>query len=205
MRVEQQAYRMTFTVGGLFVNESLETARLHEPGRPWEATLLQAQDAGIMHLPKVSSRRRMLREVVARLAVLGPEEFAFLRNGADRSEQQALLWLASCRLYRFVGQFAFEVLQERFQAQRFDLPLESFDLFFEAKAEWHDGLAGISRSTRLKLRQVLFRMMREAGLLTDRNVLQHADLSPRVIHLIKTCNRGELRFFPGLAEAGGWS
>jgi len=68
-----------------------------------------------------------------------------------------------CRTYLFVREFLLEVIQERYLSFRLDLPLETFDSFLDAKAEWDDGLTGLSQTTRMKLRQILFRIMREAG------------------------------------------
>lgn len=202
MEHEDQDYRMSFTLGGLMVNESVEVARLHAVHQGWKETMAQALTQGVTALPKAASRRRSLREVIARLATLSDQELAFLTAEAERSEQQMLLWLANCRAYRFVAEFATDVLQERFLARRFDLPPESFDLFFEEKAEWHRKLATISASTRRKLRQVLFRIMREAGVISDANAIQHANLSPRLEDMIRTRKPTELVFFPGFAHAG---
>ena len=35
----RQDYKMSFSTGGLFLNESLEVARLHEDGEAWEDTI----------------------------------------------------------------------------------------------------------------------------------------------------------------------
>lgn len=201
-RWEQQPYKMSFAVGGLLLNESVEVARLHDPSATWQTTLLRALDKGVTSLPKAASRRRTLREIVNRVSTLSAAEIAYLAQEADRTEQQALLWLATCRAYRFVREFAVEVLQDRFLSYQLDLPLESFDVLFDAKAEWSEELTGISRSTRLKLRQVLFRMMREAGILSDANRIQQAYVPVRLKELIVAHNPGELSLFPGMSTGG---
>ena len=38
----QQNYKMSFSTGGLFINESVEVAKLHQPGEPWRETLERA-------------------------------------------------------------------------------------------------------------------------------------------------------------------
>ncbi len=124
---------------------------------------------------------------------------AYFAEIADRSDQQALLWIACCRAYRFVREFAVEVIQDRFLSYQLDLPLESFDVFFDAKAEWNDDLADLSMSTRLKLRQILFRMMREADILTVDNQIQTALLSTKLMAIVEATNRAELAYFPGLS------
>lgn len=198
----RQDYKMSFSTGGLFLNESLEVARLHEDGEAWEDTILRAMEEGTTSLPKSASNRRSLREISNRLLTLTDEERAYLVEEADRSEQQAMLWIATCRAYRFIREFAVEVVRERYLSYQLDLPLESFDILFEAKAEWDEGLAGLSRSTRLKLRQIMFRMMREAGIISEDDRIQTAIISTRLKHMIEDHNPGELAFFPSVPVEG---
>jgi hypothetical protein len=198
-----QPYKMSFAVGGLLLNESVEVARMHAPTETWDATLRRAIEEGVTSLPKVASRRRTLREIVNRISTLDAEELDFLVEGADRQDQQALLWLAACRAYRFVREFATEVIRERFLSFQLDLPLESFDILFAAKAEWDEGLAGISPMTRAKLRQVLFRIMREASVITDDNRILSAYVSPRLKAMLAEKSPGDLAVFPGLSRDGG--
>lgn len=197
-----QDYKMSFSTGGLFLNESLEVARLHVEGEPWETTILRAIDEGATRLPKSASNRRSLREISNRLLTLTAEERSFLLDEADRSEQQALLWIATCRAYRFIREFAVEVIRERYLSYQLDLPLESFDILLDAKAEWDEGLAGLNRSTRLKLRQIMFRMMREAGIVSEQDRIQTAILSTRLKNMIEDHNPGELAVFPSVPVEG---
>ncbi|MEP2981655.1 MAG: DUF1819 family protein [Sulfitobacter sp.] len=198
----QKKYLMSFGVGGLLLTESVSVARIHVEGEAWEQTMLRALDQGATSLPKTASNRRTLREITNRLRTLSAQERAFLLDEADRTDQQALLWLSSCRAYRFVREFALEVIRERYLSYQIDLPLEAFDILFEAKAEWDDGLADLSTSTRKKLRQVLVRMMREAGILSGENRIQTAILSQRLIAMIEDKNPVELALFPGVKSDG---
>ena len=198
----KQDYKMSFSTGGLFMNESLEVARLHVEGEPWEQTILRAMDEGTTSLPKSASNRRTLREISNRLLTLSVAERVYLIEEADRSERQALLWVATCRAYRFIREFAVEVIRERYLSYQLALPLESFDILFEAKAEWNEGLAGLSHTTQLKLRQIMFRMMREAGIISEDDRIQTAILSRRLKNMIEEQNPGELAIFPSIPVEG---
>lgn len=181
-RLMTSQYKMSFSTGGLFVNESVHLASLHIQGENWTGTIERGLSKGTATLPKSASNRRTLREIANRISHLTSEELAFLVGQADRPEQEAVLWIATCRAYRFIREFAVEVLQERFLSYRLDLPLDAFDQFFDSKAEWSDELASISRSTRLKLRQVLFRMLREAGVIDTADKIRPAYVTPRLGH-----------------------
>ncbi|MCE5972451.1 DUF1819 family protein [Sinirhodobacter sp. WL0062] len=202
---DNQPYKMSFATGGLFLNESVEVARIHVPTEEWDVTLHRALEEGVTSLPKAASRRRTLREIVNRISTLDEAELEFLVEDADRQDQQAMLWLATCRAYRFVREFATEVIHERFLSFQFDLPLDSFDVLFSAKAEWDEGLAGISPTTRAKLRQVLFRMMREANVISNDNRILSAYISPRLKSILAEKHPQDLVLLPGLTRDGGTS
>ncbi|MGY2916146.1 DUF1819 family protein [Bradyrhizobium sp. USDA 3262] len=195
-RPQQQPYLMSFGTGGLYINESVAIARLHDAGNDWEATVAEAQRSGAFPVRKTSSARRSIREIVNRLKRLSPGELALLIEGA-RSEQAALLWLAACRAYRFIAEFAVEVLSDRFMSLRTDLTYDDFDTFYAAKEEWSPKLGALSMSTRAKLRAVLFRLMREAEILSHDNRILGAMLSPRLLVVIQAGKPDELRYFPG--------
>ena len=201
----KQPYKMSFTSGGLFLTESVTVAGMHRSGEDWKDTLERALQEGATSLPKAASNRRTLREIVNRLMTLHDDEVRFLIDDAGRQEQQYLLWVATCRAYRFVREYAVEVICDRFLSYQLELPLESFDIFFEAKAEWDDGLASISDSTRNKLRQILFRMMREAGVVSDDHRIQSTYLSAQLRGLIEATNPTDLAVFPGIVIEGGLS
>ncbi|WP_299416767.1 DUF1819 family protein [uncultured Sulfitobacter sp.] len=195
-------YRMSFTTGGLFLNESVEVARLHRDGETWSDTGKRALEQGTTTLPKSASNSRSLREITNRLRTLTEEERRFLCEHADRTDQQALLWLAACRAYRFVGEFAQDVVRDRYLSYQLELPLSAFDIALENKAEWDDGIASLSRSTRSKLRQILFRIMREAGILSQDNRIQASILSTQLKQIINDNNPGELAYFPSTSVDG---
>lgn len=193
---------MSFGTGGLLLNESVEVARLHETDEPWEYTIRRAIEAGTTSLPKAVSNRRTLREISNRLITLTDAERGFLINQADRADRQALLWLATCRAYRFIREFAVEVIRERYLSYEYDLPLESFDILLDAKAEWDDHLSSLTLSTRLKLRQVLFRIMREAGVISEVGQIQAALISSQLKSMIEEQAPGDLAVFPGVSVDG---
>jgi hypothetical protein len=195
---------MSFGAGGLFVNESVAVARLHHARENWDLTAARAFEAGAFPVRKASSARRTIREIVNRLKWLSDDELELLIEG-ERSEQETLLWLAVCRAYRFIGEFAVEVVNERFLSLRTHITYDDFDSFYAAKEEWSSKLAGLSKSTRAKLRAVLFRLMREAEIISKDGRILGAMLSARVAAMINAGNPDEFRFFPGGSRRMGES
>ncbi len=190
-------YRMSFSVGGLMLNESLAIAQGYQLGESWTSARERLLAQGASSLPKLASQTRALREVYDRIGHLSDAERQYLLDDADRTEQQAMIWLAICRTYRFVHEFAVEVINERYQSWRLDLGLEVFDRFLAEKAECDPSLAELSSSTCAKLRQVLFRILREAGLRSVEGRIQPIWLSGRMKRLIEESNPADLWVFPG--------
>lgn len=200
IKIAPSKYRMSFGVGGLLVKESVALAQVCKPDETWPEARERLVAEGISSFPKLASQTRVLREVFDRITHLTDGEREFLLEDADRPEQHALIWLAVCRTYRFVREFAVEVVAERYQSWRFDLGLEVFDRFLAEKAESDQGLAALSPSTRAKVRQVLFRIMRESGLLNDEGKIQTVWLSVRMKALVAETDPADLLIFPGNGE-----
>jgi hypothetical protein len=194
--LETEKYRLSFTIGGLFVNESTTIAQLHVELGDWEKVLQKALDDRVFMLPKTASNRRTAREVVSRLRFLTDREVHLLATGADRKDAQNVLWVACCRAYQFIREFTIEVIVDRFQTYRIDLPFEVFDIFWEEKANQHSELLRVGASTKSKLRQVLFRLLREAGLIDERNRIQNMYLSTKFVSLIESEQPNNLMLFP---------
>jgi hypothetical protein len=196
-RAAQTKYRMSFSVGGLMVREGMALAQEYRQGETWAEARERLLSEGVSTLPKLASQTRVLREIFDRIGHLTEAERRYLLEGADRLEQQGLMWLAVCRTYRFVREFTVEVIVERYQSWRFDLGHDVFDRFLAEKAEIDQGLAELSLSTCAKLRQVLFRIMRESEVLSSEGKIQPVWLSARMKALIEETSPTDLLIFPG--------
>jgi hypothetical protein len=114
-----------------------------------------------------------------------------------------LLWAAACRRYDLIGEFAEEVVRERFLLLTSTLRHEDFDSFVRGKTLWHSELAELKESTGRKLRANVFRMLHEAGLLSDGGHILQAVLSQRVASALAARTPSDVRFFPATDDATG--
>jgi hypothetical protein len=186
---------MSFSTGGLFHAESVKLANLFLESRDWNSVRDNVISNNLLQSRTLSTSKRNCREIISRLKHLGPNELDLLVDGSPQ-EQGYLLWIAVCRRYRFIADFAIEVLRERYITLRSDLCHEDLDSFFNRKSEWHTELDEIRPATRNKLRQVLFKILREADLLTANNTINAAMLSPRLLDAIPRGCRRDVLFFP---------
>ncbi len=190
-------YSMSFTTGALFQQESVRLAALYLSTGDWSAVREKAVSENLPQARTLNSLRRVCREIISRLKTLQDHQLALLVEATHR-EQGHLLWMAVCRRYRFIRDFTVEVIRERYLTLKTDLSHADFDAFFEGKAPGHPELDRIRPSTRNKLRQILFKMLREADLLTADHGINPAMPSPRVLAAIRPGGRSEVLPFPGL-------
>lgn len=190
-----QPYILSFTAASVMREESLRLADLFAELRDWDAVRQRAVAENLLQARKGSSSKRICRELVFRLRELSATEFSLFLDGTVR-EQNQLLWLVICRRYRLVAEFALEVVRERFLSMGAPLEHTDFDAFFNRKADWYEQLDQLAEVTRRKLRQVLFRMLREVELTTPDGAVLPAGLSPRLIEALGDQRTEELLYFP---------
>lgn len=177
------------------MSESLALARLYLDFGDWDSVREKALEDNQLQARTVASRKRLYREISTRLTTLSDDEIDFFLDCSPH-DQAYFLWIAVCRKYKFIADFAIEVLRERYISLKSDLNYEDFDSFFNKKSEWHEELDDIAQTTRSKLRQVLFKILREADLLTTNNIINAAMLSPMLLDRIHQSNSDEVFYFP---------
>jgi hypothetical protein len=190
--MKSKNYSMSFTTGSLFHQESVQLAALFLNLGNWENVREQVVSNNLLQSRTLNTLKRSTTEIISRLKTLSNEELSLLVNSIPQ-QQAYILWLAVCRRYRFIQEFAIEILRERYLTLKKDLPLEEFNTFFNLKSDWHESLNDIKPATRSKLRQTLYKMMKEAGLLTQDLKIQPALLSPELVRIV---SRQSLVFFP---------
>lgn len=189
------AYSMSFTSGALFHLETIRLVTLYAEIGDWKRVRDRVLSENLLQAGTSKTGKAICREIISRMKQLSPKELEFLLR-AGHHEQRYLLWLAICRRYPFIGEFSREILRERFFSLQTTLSHQEFDGFFNQKAEWHPNLESIKLSTRGKLRQILFRMMREAGLIDTDNTILAAMFSPGLFQLLAEENREDMALFP---------
>jgi hypothetical protein len=186
---------MSFTTGGLFLRESVKLAEMFLQLADWNAVQEKVTAENLLQTRTLTTSKRVSREIISRIKTLYPDELDLLIHGTVQ-EQGYLLWISICRYYQFVADFAVEIIRERYLGMNIDLHYEDFNSFFHKKSESHPELDKIKPATRNKLRQVLFKILREAELLTGDNTINSAMLTPRLLEAISQNSRRDILFFP---------
>ena len=187
-------YALSFTTGILLVREGALLAAMYAAQRDWRQVRDQAVEDNLLQTRTRSTGVRLVRETVRRLSALTNDEVELLID-ATASERAHLMWTAACRRYDLIGEFAEEVLRERYLTLAATLGYENFDSFIRTKALWHEELAIVKASTLQKLRSTVFKMLREAAMLSETGTITPALLSERVVARLSARTPNDLRFF----------
>jgi hypothetical protein len=150
-------YQFTFTAASLRLNDFIHVARLKLNNE--EVDHIYLLGAG-----NSATGKRMMREYGKRLATLTPDQLRILAEG-PLSDQKQIAFLAICKTYTFIREFAVEVLREKIFM--FDLELKDGDFisFLRRKQESHPELDRITDNTTYKIRQVTFKILEQAGII----------------------------------------
>lgn len=186
---------MAFTTGTLFHLESVKLASLYLEYIDWVKVRAKVVDENLLQARTLNTSKRVCREIISRLKHLRRTELEFLTTG-DYQEQGYLLWLAVCRRYSFIADFAIEVVRERYITLKADLNTEDYEAFFNGKTDTHPELEKVRPATRSKARQVLFKMLREASLLSADNIIQPATFSFAFLETISRESSQDFLYLP---------
>lgn len=188
-------YSLSFTSGGLLLRESVIIATEYFESSDWAVCRANVLEQNLLQTNTRSTAERLIRETIQRLKLLSADELRFLTE-ASPSELRQLLWAAICRRYEIIADFAEEVLRERYLLMNRSLIFEDLERFLNGKALWHPEVEEIKDSTKAKLKQTLFRMMRDASLLTEDELIIPAILSDRIVDFLNHRSPSDIRFFP---------
>ena len=192
---ELAKYKLSFLVGGLYYNESLILANLYQELKDWTLVRKEAMDKNLLQTRMKSSSIRMSSEIINKLMLLNNEELDFLINGME-SDQKLLLWIATCRRYTFIRDFSIEVIIYNYKNLKKVVNKDEFDIFFNQKSLTHPELDKITELTRNKLRSVMFKNMREAGIIDKSGLIVPTFPSNEFISLLKNTSPDDINILP---------
>ncbi len=193
--MQPTTYKLSFTAASLFISESIKIAEVYLACGNWDETVKIVKEKNLLQSRTMSRTKRVLSEIRQRLQHLSEEQLALLVEG-NLEEQKYLLWFAICETYSFIQEFAVEILHEKFMSLNLEITELDYEAFFNRKADWHEELDRITPTTKAKLRQVVFRMLRQADLLTDENAIIQIMLSPRLIDALRPDAPMSYQIFP---------
>lgn len=190
-----QKYKLSFTAASLSISESISIAKVYLQTGDWKLTRQIIKENNLLQSRTGSRTIRVARELIQRLELLTDHQLELLVEG-NPTEQKYLLWFATCKAYLLIQEFAVEVIHEKYLSRSLTLTELDYAAFYNRKTDWSDELNQITASTQKKIRQVLLLMTKEAGLVSENNLILRALLSARLIEVLKQDAPMSFQIFP---------
>ena len=190
-------YRLSFGTGNAYINESNLILRKYLENKDWKETEKYSIENNILQTNTLSSSKRIFREISLRLKSLSNEERKFFIR-SNYVDQSILIWISICRTYKFIGDFASMIISEKFSSYQIGLDYNDFNYFFEKQIVFHEELSLLKDSTRKKLRQVIFRIMKDLNLISKKMEINPLFPSINLKEISNLTKKDLYAFLPGI-------
>ncbi len=177
-------YRLSFTGASFLLHDAVTLAKLYFEYGDWEEALNALLSTDVLQRSK-SAVRRESREIVLRLKNL-PDSLLqrFTRVGPD--DAKIILFYAILKTYPIIRSFCLNVLYEK--SMIMDNILQDYEInrFFREEEERYEALSEKTESTKNKLKQVMIRILADAGILksTKEKIIVKPYIDPDIGRLI---------------------
>jgi len=158
-------YILSFTAASLRLNEMIKVAKAAYDNNSTDLQVVK-ESGVVFSSVKTRTSDREFREVRKRLEKLTPEQISILIN-ADLISQKQIAFLAVCKRYEFIRDFTIEVIRDKVLVFDFKLNESDFNSFINSKILLHPELEAFSESTRKKAKQVMYRILEQAGIINN--------------------------------------
>ena len=158
-------YVLSFTAASLRLQEMVKVATTANVDDITD--LATVKESGVVfNTGKRRTTDREFREIRQRLKKLSPEQRDILIRG-DLNSQKQIAFLAVCKHYTFIRDFTIEVIRDKVLVFDYQLHESDYASFISSKTLLHPELDGFSESTRKKAKQVMFRILEQAGIINN--------------------------------------
>ena len=153
-------YRFSFTAGSLMVVELVDYAKiLIDNGYKLDDLHHQT-----LNKDKSKTSKREFAEIKIRLSTLSKGELDLIAD-SEISTQKLLSYIACCRAYGYLRDFVIEVMLEKVSLYDHQITELDYNAFFNKKCIDHDELEDLADTTKAKIKQVVFKILQQAGLI----------------------------------------
>nr|WP_298673226.1 DUF1819 family protein [uncultured Prevotella sp.] len=166
---ESARYQFNFTAGSAMVQESITVAESYmECGEDWEKAIQHVEADNLLLKVKSASARRQLNLVVSRLKLLTKEQLNLLTT-LPNTEKRLVVLLAVVKKHDIVADFITHTVRDKFYHFDLTLSYSDFNSFIRNIETEHPEVNEVSETTLKKIRQVIFKILEETGLITSTN------------------------------------
>lgn len=164
-------YNLSFTAGGVLYPETMIVIEAYLKNESWDTVHRLVSEENLLRTRTNSSSKRLYSEIKLRLSNTTKETLEEIYNSPSEDLRKQALWIVICKTYSFVSDFMIEVIQDKIDALNYAVSYDDYDRFYNKKSQWHDELDNITQSTKYKIRQVLFKMLKEMSFVSEEGAI----------------------------------
>lgn len=183
MNIESK-YILSFTAASLRLNEMVKVALAAQEDDITDLSIVK-ESGVVFGSVKNRTTDREFREIRKRLEKLTSDQKDILIHG-DLNSQKQIAFLAVCKHYAFIRDFTIEVIRDKVLVFDYQLHESDYNSFINSKISLHPELEMFSESTRKKAKQVMYRILEQAGIINNavEKTLQPQILQQEVINAL---------------------
>lgn len=165
--VQNKKYAFSFTGASALIPETIAIAQEYRRLGNWDEVKKLTSDQNLLNKVKEATFTREFREIKKRIDLLTEEQLDLLITGSP-DEMKAMVFVSLLKTYSFLFDFVVEVIRIKYFL--FDnLMMDSdYTRFFDTKALTHKELEELSELTAKKVKQVIYTLLMQVGLITER-------------------------------------
>lgn len=159
-------YAFSFTGASALISETLIIAEEFYRLKDWKAVEKSLVDQNLLSKIKQTTFKREFSEIKKRLSSLTDNQLQLLIEGSS-DDTKAMILLSLIKVYSFLYDFIVEVIRNKYLL--FDRTPAEVDYikFVNSKKLSHSELDEITELTASKVKQVVFKLLEQVGLITQ--------------------------------------
>lgn len=158
-------YTFSFTGASVLIAETLAIAEEYNRLNDWRAVEKSLLDNNLLNKIKQATFKREFSEIKKRLSLLTQDQLQLMIQGS-LNDAKAMILLSLVKSYSFLHDFIIEVIRNKYLL--FDTVISDIDYirFVNTKSLSHNELNAITEATAKKVKQVVFKLLAQVGLIT---------------------------------------
>ena len=164
--VNQIKYTFSFTGASALIAETLIIAEEYNQLNNWTLVQKSLLQNNSLNKIKEGTFKREFSEIKKRLSNLTPEQLQIFNTG-NYDDAKAIILLSLVKTYPFLNDFIIEVVRNKYLLYDNFLSEVDYIKFVNAKSLIHEELNTITDLTARKVKQVVFKLLEQTGLITQ--------------------------------------
>jgi hypothetical protein len=159
-------YSFSFTAASALITETIVIAEEFHRLKDWKAVEQSLAENNLLNKIKQATFKREFAEIKKRLSALNDDQLLLMIQGT-LDDTKAMILLSLIKVYSFLHDFIIDVVRSKYLL--FDPMLMDADYtkFVNSKSLVHNELNEITEVTVKKVKQVIFKLIEQVGLITQ--------------------------------------